>query len=132
MINKKNLSIFQANKNISQLPNMAFSLALAMFHRAKTNSTDTEHADNMVHLIIFCFRNVFCCFKCFCMFKRLRSYDHGRNCLKKFSLFNRVHWARNMASFSVLCLWRTPGQKPPLLIFKKYTQIQHLTVKMNH
>ena len=39
---------FQANKNLTQLPNFAFSLALAMHNKAVANNSCTKDADNLV------------------------------------------------------------------------------------
>ena len=41
--------ILQSHRNMSQLPNFAFSVPLAMFHRTIRDGEDTSVADNMVH-----------------------------------------------------------------------------------
>ena len=40
--------ILQAHRNLSQLPNFAFSVPLAMFHQATADGKDLGQADAMV------------------------------------------------------------------------------------
>ena len=43
--------VFQSHRNLSQLPNFAFSLPLAMFYQADKNQEDTSAADDLVNMI---------------------------------------------------------------------------------
>lgn len=44
---------FQSHRNLSQLPNFAFSLPLAMFYQADKNQEDTSTADELVNMITY-------------------------------------------------------------------------------
>jgi len=43
--------LFQAHRNLSQLPNFAMSVPLAMFHRAMEEKSDVSAADEMVSVL---------------------------------------------------------------------------------
>lgn len=49
---------FESTKNLSQLPNFAFSLAIAQFYVLSSTDSDTSLADNMLQEALLMFPNV--------------------------------------------------------------------------
>jgi len=50
--------LLQAHRNLSQLPNFAFSVPLAMFYEAQQKDGDMQMADTMVRILLHNLLNI--------------------------------------------------------------------------